>query len=71
MTGFLKVGDWFFGPPQGGWSGRRGSAPQAPKFLLGFFHVFAYKMLWFPHKWLLADPPGGVKVGEWVFFESE
>ena len=80
VTGFLKVGDWFFGTPlppgEGGlakWVRRR----RRRKFFLGFFHVFAYKMPWFWQKWLLADPPGGVskwvsgflKVSDW-FFES-
>ena len=37
------------------------------KKILGFFHVFAYKMAWFWQKWLLADPPGGCQ-SRWVVF---
>ena len=73
MTGFSKVGDWFFGTPlpPGGVRQNESGAAGAEKFF-GLFYVFVQKMLWLLVKVAFARPPprGGVKVGEW-FFESE
>ena len=70
VTGFLKVGDWFFWdppPPPGGrlaeWVRHR---RRQQHFEL--FSRFADKMSQFWEEWLVTDPPGGVvKVGDWCF----